>query len=291
VEDVRPEIDQEVCTSCGACVEVCRFEVLKLRRRGAEACGIGGCIVCGACAAVCPTGALSHPAMPADRMRDLPADPAVGYDDLMGLLGQRRSIRRYTDEPVPEADLRRLVEAAILAPSGHNAQPWAFTFVTDRARLDEIRAAYAEFYRDLLARAADEAGREELGATHGEQMLHLLDAMAGALQLIVRAHDRGDDRLLWHAPVLAIVHSTADAPVAEVSCTYAAANMMLAATSLGLGTCIVGFLNIPMLIDPGFVSVLGLPDGHLLRVGMALGHPARRYLRSVVRRDPPVTIV
>ena len=291
MDDVRPEIDQDVCTSCGTCVEVCRFEVLKLRRRGAEACGIGRCIVCGACVAVCPTGALSHPAMPADRLRDLPAEPAVGYQDLMALLGQRRSIRRYTDEPVPEADLRRLVEAAILAPSGHNAQPWAFTFVTDPARLDEIRAAYAEFYRGLLAQAADESGREELAAAHGERALRLLDAMSGALQLIVRAHDRGDDRLMWRAPVLAMVHSTADAPVAEVSCTYAAANMMLAATALGLGTCIVGFLNVPMLIDPGFMSVLELPKGHVLRGGMAVGHPARRYLRSVVRRDPPVTIV
>ncbi len=291
MEDVRPEIDQEVCISCGACVEVCRFEVLKLRRSGVEACGIGRCIVCGACAVVCPSGALTHPAMPAERMRDLPAQPAVGYEDLMALLGQRRSIRRYTDEPVPEADLRRLVEAAILAPSGHNAQPWAFTFVSDSARLDEIRAAYAEFYRDLLARAADDSGREELAARHGEAALHMLDAMSGALRLIVRAHDRGDDRLMWHAPVLAMVHSTADAPVAEVSCTYAAANMMLAATSLGLGTCIVGFLNMPMLIDPGFMSVLGLPEGHVLRVGMAVGHPARRYLRSVVRREPPVTII
>jgi len=290
VDDVRPVIDSERCTSCGACVEVCRFEVLKLRRRGPQACGIGHCIVCGACVAVCPSGALSHPAMPVERLRELPAEPAVGYDDLMALLGQRRSIRRYTDEPIAEADLRRLVDAAVLAPSGHNAQPWHFTFVTDAARLEEIRAAYAEFFRELLARAADDSGREELAAAHGESALHVLDALGGALHLLVRAHDRGEDRLLWGAPVLAMVHSTVEAPAAEASCTYAAANLMLAATALGLGTCVVGFLSIPMLIDSSFMSVLDLPEDHVLHVGMALGHPARRYLRSVVRRDPPITI-
>jgi len=37
--------------------------------------------------------------------------------------------------------------------------------------------------------------------------------------------------------------------------------------------------------------VLGLPDGHVLHVGMTLGRPATRYRRSVVRREPPITII
>ncbi|MGD9496098.1 MAG: nitroreductase family protein [Armatimonadota bacterium] len=291
MESVRPVIDQKRCTSCGACVQACRFEVLKLRKGGAEARGIGTCIACGACVAVCPVGAVEHPLMPAERIVALPAQAPVGYPELLDLLRRRRSIRRYADEPVPEPVLHELVEAAILAPSAHNSQPWQFTFVTDAAVLAEIRDAYAQFFRALLAQAEREAGREELAAAHGESLPPLLDALGGALHLLVRAHDRGDDRLLWGAPVLALVHSAPEAPAAALSCTCAAANMMLAATALGLGSCIIGFLTIPMLIDPGFVSVLGLPQSHRLHVGMAVGRPALRLRRSVVRREPPVTII
>jgi len=288
MESVKPVIDQGRCTSCGACVEACRFEVLKLRKRGAEPCGIGNCLVCGACVAVCPVGAVEHPLMPAERIIELPEEAPVGYPELMDLLARRRSIRRYTDEPVAEADLRALVAAAILAPSGHNAQPWQFTFVTAPERLAAVRAAVAEFYRRGLVALDDDAARAALG----EQAVRILTIMAPALQLLLRAHDRGDDRLLWGAPALGIVHATPDAPVAEISCTYAAANMQLAATALGLGTCLIGFLTIPLMFgDAATGAAVGLPEGHRAHAAMAIGHPRLLYRRSVVRREPPVTII
>lgn len=44
-------------------------------------------------------------------------------------IGARRSIRKYTDAPVSEEDIRELLEAATLAPSGKNRQPWRFVVV------------------------------------------------------------------------------------------------------------------------------------------------------------------
>lgn len=52
----------------------------------------------------------------------------------------RRSIRRYTDEPVGEETLNKLLECAMLAPSAMNAQPWYFVVVDDRNVLDALRA-------------------------------------------------------------------------------------------------------------------------------------------------------
>lgn len=51
---------------------------------------------------------------------------------------ERRSIRRYTNEPVSEEDLRYLLKAAMAAPSAHNEQPWEFIIVKDRQLLTEI---------------------------------------------------------------------------------------------------------------------------------------------------------
>ncbi len=50
----------------------------------------------------------------------------------------RRSIRKYTSQPVPESIIKELLEAAMCAPSGGNAQPWHFIVINKREVLDEI---------------------------------------------------------------------------------------------------------------------------------------------------------
>ena len=50
----------------------------------------------------------------------------------------RRSIRKYTDQPVPDEVVRQLLEAAMSAPSASNKQPWHFVVIRDRAILDAI---------------------------------------------------------------------------------------------------------------------------------------------------------
>ena len=58
--------------------------------------------------------------------------------DAMEAILSRRSIRRYTGEPVPEELIKELLEAAMSAPSASNQQPWQFVIVDDRRILDEI---------------------------------------------------------------------------------------------------------------------------------------------------------
>ncbi len=54
------------------------------------------------------------------------------------LIFARRSIRRYTGEPVSEADVKTLLEAAMAAPSASNLKPWHFVVVTERRTLDAL---------------------------------------------------------------------------------------------------------------------------------------------------------
>src|SRR5215211_2916459 len=68
--------------------------------------------------------------------------------EALDAIRRRRSVRRYTDRPVPDDDLDRLLRLALLAPTGHNAQAWSFVVVSEPAR----RAALAE----LVLRGAAE---------------------------------------------------------------------------------------------------------------------------------------
>jgi nitroreductase len=54
----------------------------------------------------------------------------------------RRSIRKYTDEPVSQADIQTLLEAAMAAPSASNRKPWYFVVVTKRETLDSLAEAH-----------------------------------------------------------------------------------------------------------------------------------------------------
>ena len=51
--------------------------------------------------------------------------------EVIDLIKKRRSIRKYTDEPVSDEDIRIMLEAAMAAPSGSNIQPWEFVVVRD----------------------------------------------------------------------------------------------------------------------------------------------------------------
>jgi nitroreductase len=50
----------------------------------------------------------------------------------------RRNVRSFTDEPIAETELERILEAARRSPSARNGQPWDFVVVTDRAQLQAL---------------------------------------------------------------------------------------------------------------------------------------------------------
>ena len=57
--------------------------------------------------------------------------------ELLEAIYQRRSVRHFTEAPVPPALINELIKAAIQAPSAMNQQPWAFAVIRGRARLHD----------------------------------------------------------------------------------------------------------------------------------------------------------
>lgn len=62
--------------------------------------------------------------------------------DALQIIFARRSIRKYTSEPVGAADVQTLLEAAMAAPSASNRKPWHFVVVTERATLNKLADAH-----------------------------------------------------------------------------------------------------------------------------------------------------
>ncbi len=71
--------------------------------------------------------------------------------DALEVIFTRRSIRKYTPEPVAAEDVKAILEAAMNAPSANNRQPWRFIVVDDRALLNAIMEVHP--YSKMLAEA------------------------------------------------------------------------------------------------------------------------------------------
>jgi nitroreductase len=173
----------------------------------------------------------------------------------------RREMRGFTAEPVDEATLRRLIAAAIQAPSAVNEQPWFFSVVRDKALLARIS-------RDSKA-----------------HLLKSPPAVVPPRRLQEIASDPHFD--IFHgAPALIVISSITASHWAVENCSLAAENLMLAAFAAGLGTCWIGFAQNWLATAEGKASIR-LADDHLPVAPIIVGHPKSRP-PPVPRQEPRI---
>jgi coenzyme F420-0:L-glutamate ligase/coenzyme F420-1:gamma-L-glutamate ligase len=185
----------------------------------------------------------------------------------------RRSIRAFLPDPVPRADLDRLVEAACLSPAPHHSRPWRWVIV-DTA---ESKAALAEgmgnrWRRDLDGDGTPAARVDELvAASHGK--------LTGAPALVLGCLTwEGLDRYPDEARQLA------EWGMALLSLGAAVENLMLAATDAGFASC---WVAAPIFCPAEARDALALPRGWLPHALVLVGRPDPAY---VSRDRPPVPL-
>jgi len=95
--------------------------------------------------------------------------------DALEAIRKRRSVRKYTGDPIPREDLEKIVDAGRLAASGSNRQPWDFIVVTDRGMIDQLKVAaqWMEKAAAIIAVVMDPSSRWwiEDGSAAVENML------------------------------------------------------------------------------------------------------------------------
>ena len=91
--------------------------------------------------------------------------------DLLDLIKERKSVRKYSDKHIPDDDLRKILEAGRLAPSWINVQSWKFILVKSQENKDllsklSIGQAHVKNAKALIVCIADENAWEEAKITH-----------------------------------------------------------------------------------------------------------------------------
>ncbi|QRP50682.1 5,6-dimethylbenzimidazole synthase [Amycolatopsis sp. FDAARGOS 1241] len=163
-------------------------------------------------------------------------------DEFYEILHRRRDVRgEFTGEPIEDAALTRVLEAAHAAPSVGLSQPWDFVLVRDRgtreAFAEHVRAERDVFAATLAGERADTFSRIKIEG--------IRESTLG----VVVTYDAGRG-----APAVLGRHAIADAGLYSVC--LAIQNLWLAATAEGLGVGWVSFYR-----EPFLAGLLGIPAG------------------------------
>lgn len=277
-------IDLEMCTACGLCTKVCASDVIEVVHGRVVLGRPTSCCSCGHCAAICPSQAIS--AETNGSRRAFRTDPLeAGADTVERVLRTKRSVREFTDSPIPVDVLERLVEYAEKAPSSGNTRHRCYVVVTDAARIDSMEQAVAaslagtaRLLTPLLIGAARLVDKD-LAAS-------LSVARRDLTHLQERAANGG--RPVFHgAPAVVCIAAPGRDVQATDDCVIALQYMMLYAETQGLGSCVIGYAQHA---HRAMERVLDLPPGHRLFAAGIFGYPRYKYRREIRYLQPAATV-
>lgn len=284
--DGKISIDAAKCTQCGLCAQVCflNYETGpdgKVRPKETLAC----CAACGHCLAVCPADAISHPLLKAGSCEPLRESDRPRYEQYLGFLKMRRSRREFKDQPVPRELIEKLLAAGAQAPNGLNRHNVRYTVITDRAVLGELSARVLAMTEKLMSLLRNPLGKAFFKLFRPG----LYEEMSFFFPLFDQlANLKGRDLVCYDAPCAILVHTPASDLCGSEDAVYAAANIQYAAETLGLGTCVIGFITGPVNEDKGLKALVRLPAGHKVHTSLVVGYPKFRYAKAAAKAPPNV---
>jgi nitroreductase len=175
--------------------------------------------------------------------------------DFIDIVRQRRSVRAFSDTPVPRAEIEKCLEAARLAPSAQNSQPWNFAVVSGREKVAEFsKKAFSGVYSPTSF--ASKASAVVVLLAKLSFVTHRLGRQAQGVEF-------------W-----------------MLDMGIAGEHLVLQACELGIGTCWIGWFDVKAVRKH-----LGLPAGWHVAGLIAMGYPApnadpghrpRRPLKDIV---------
>ena len=176
-------------------------------------------------------------------------------NNFLSLVKKRQSVRKYTDQPVESEKLQRCLEAARLAPSASNSQPWKFVVVNDP---------------DLVQKVAKETiGPLSSFNNFVPQAPVIVAIIIEKMKVLTKLGASIQDR---------------EYPLIDIG--IAAAHFCLQATEEGLGTCMLGWFN-----EKPIKELLNISRDKRIGLLITLGYAPEDYrLRQKIRKLPEETI-
>lgn len=301
--------DPEKCTKCGLCIENCPLRCwdedddgVPVMREGAE------CFSCYNCMAACEFDAMHivepyhvtegfWQTKPDGKLpAKMPLEPfdAEGKPDEWNTIEEavlnRRSVRNFKKDPIPEPLIRRVLEAGRFAPSAGNCQPWQFVVVTNPDFMTEMYKNIANMVSGMYNMYTNDNMVKTMESfVKGPQArVGMFDPriMLGGMGVLNRFKD--DLAIMVEAPCM-IVIACDDRAIGDpmMHAGIAGQNMNLVANSLGIKALWVGFTAMLEMMPP-LKKKLGIRPPFKVLSSLVLGYPRFKQEGMVAREFRPI---
>lgn len=170
-------------------------------------------------------------------------------NEVINTIMRRRTVRQFRPEQIKDAELKAILDAAIVAPSAMNMQQWHFTVVQKKELLDRmveiIKENIMNMNIEFLKQRASEPGYHTF----------------------------------YHAPTVIIISGDEKSRFIQIDCGAAAENIALAAVSLNIGSCVMTSPDLLFASEKGRAlrKELGIPEGYKFVCAVALGYVSGSY--------------
>lgn len=186
-------------------------------------------------------------------------------NDIIENILTRRSIRAFKEYQISEEDLRTILVAGSFAPNGMGAQSWKFTAIQNATAIKKVNEAIRQTLLSIPV----------MPETHPY-----------VVSLIEKANDKNAD-FLYHAPTFIIVSNLKDNGNSMPDSALAIGNMMLAAHSLGIGSCwlnqLPGLTHMPLIHS--LLTELDIPENHIVYGSVVMGYAAEESKTAAPRKN------
>ncbi|KUO75105.1 MAG: hypothetical protein APF81_02575 [Desulfosporosinus sp. BRH_c37] len=292
-------VDKDKCTSCGLCVQNCPFRCWEMDvNNHPKLKDEYLCFSCYNCMIACPVKAVSivqnfqvkegffDTDFPEVKMPLEPKDAegnSVQWTETERLIMERRTVRNFKKDPVPESFLSRVLEAGRFAPSGGNHQPWKFTVVTDPGFISQLEEAVQSVWAGTYG-----------ACTNDEVVMNLVNVLPTGVfdprvQYGIRCIAKKELSVYFSAPAIVFIGCNDKMTNPEMHAGICGQNMNLAAISLGLGFVWNNFGGVGVNQIPELKAKLGFGDSWTVQTSFCLGYPKFKQKGLVPRHFRPVT--
>ena len=200
-------------------------------------------------------------------------------------MASRRSCRSFTGQSVERAMLEDLVKIGITVPSGTNSQAWTFTILATRKAVKFFAKNIATYFSRLNSNAEKTMLRIFLKLIgKGELDAYYRGYYRNVKKALKEWHESGKDPLFHGSTAAILVGSKPGASCPAEDALLATQNILLAAHSMGLGSCLIGFAVAAMKKDPSIKQAAGILPEEEIHAVIALGYPDEAYQRTAGRK-------
>lgn len=175
----------------------------------------------------------------------------------------RRSVRIYLDEQIKPEDLNIVLEAGYNAPSGCNIQPWHFTVVQNKELMTKLNVD----------------SKKEFANSENEMFRKMAE--------------NPEFNIFYNAQTIIVISGEKSSPTALIDCSAATQNMLLAAESIGIGTCWIGLISFLLKSEKAkeYTDVLQIPEGFEPYYAITLGYKKYQNAKPPKRRENVITVI